>query len=328
VIRRGMISPLVSVLLGACYGGFARWFFAASPDRGSLWRQVFGGVSIAFLFLVPFALGVLTAALKPATTREPWAYWILAPCAAAALLLVAAGLLAIEGAICLVFAAPVVLAMAMLGGTLTGIVMSARKGRGVPPSAVASCLLLPFAFAPIEAHLPYPEELRTVTTVLDIDAPPEVVWSQVVRVPTIREGEQTTGFFQRIGIPRPLEATLSRDGIGGLREAHFAGGIRFHEHVTEWEPARHLGFTIEVDAASVSPQVLDSHVMVGGEHFDVVYGAFTLEPHGRGTRLHLLSRHRLRTRFNFYAGFWTDAVMQDIQQNICRVIRARSERPL
>jgi hypothetical protein len=318
---RGLISPLAAIAVGAGYGAFARWFFDAGSKNG--WDRIFGAVSIAFLFLVPFALGVLAAALVPA--GRTWTHWVLVPCVSAVLLLVGTVVFLIEGAICIVMAAPVVLVMAMVGGLFVGLVVTLRRGRGMPPGAVASCLVLPFAFAPAEAHLPDPDEIRTVTTTIDIDAPPAAVWRQVVRVPAIGDAEQTVGFFQYIGVPRPLEATLSDERIGGWREARFVGGIRFREHVTEWEPARRLGFTIAVDPQSVSPAVLDAHVAVGGRHFDVVYGAFELSPRERGTRLRLLSRHRLHTRLNFYAGLWTDAIMQDIQQNICQVIRHRSE---
>jgi hypothetical protein len=41
--------------------------------------------------------------------------------------------------------------------------------------------------------------------------------------------------------------------------------------------------------------------------------------------LHLSSRHRLSTRFNFYAGVWTDFIMHDLQQAILSVIRQRAE---
>lgn len=222
-------------------------------------------------------------------------------------------------------ASPIVFTMAMLGGAAVGIFVT-RRGRTAPPAVIASCVVLPFAFAPIEARVPRPEGLRTVTTVADIAAPPETVWRHVVRVPLITDEEQTLGFFHTIGIPRPLEATLSQDGLGGVREARFAGGIRFREHVTEWEPEARLRFTIEVDPGSISAAVLDEHVRVGGPHFDVVYGRFDLQPRAGGTRLTLLSRHHLRTTFNAYAGLWTDAVMRDIQDNICRVIRSRSER--
>jgi uncharacterized protein YndB with AHSA1/START domain len=213
----------------------------------------------------------------------------------------------------------------MLGGAAVALFETIRGTRPVPAPMVASCLLLPFVLGPAESRIPPPDDLRTVTTTVDIDAPPEAVWRNVVRVPRIRDEEQTKGLFQRAGIPRPLEATLSADGVGGLREATFAGGIRFHERVTEWDPERRLGFTITADADSIPYEVLDAHVRVGGEYFDVVFGRFTLEPRGRGTRLVLSSQHHLRTHLNFYAHLWTDAVMQDIQSNICTVIRRRAE---
>jgi uncharacterized protein YndB with AHSA1/START domain len=321
---RGWIAPLSGVALGLLYGLGCRLIFDSKPGGGRGYGNVFAGVSLAFLFLVPFALGALTAALAPRDTKQPWLYWLLMPWVSTALLLLSTFALAWEGIICLVMASPIMFLMAMLGGLVVGFVIT-RRQRPMPPAAIASCIVLPFVWAPLEAQLPRPDGLRTVTTVVDIAAPPEAVWRQVVRVPLITEDEQTSGFFQAIGIPKPLEATLSHDGVGGLREARFAGGIRFHENVTEWEPNARLGFTIEVDPDTITAAVLDDHVRVGGEYFDVVFGRFDLKRTATGTRLTLESRHQLRTTFNAYAGLWTDAVMSDIQGNICRVIRSRSE---
>jgi hypothetical protein len=60
----------------------------------------------------------------------------------------------------------------------------------------------------------------------------------------------------------------------------------------------------------------------------VLQGEYHIEPIG-GHRavLHLSSRHRLSTRFNAYAGLWSDAIMRDIQQSILLVIKHRSEQP-
>lgn len=274
---RSWISPLAGVALGLAYGLFARWAFDSKPGGGRGYGEVFAGVSFAFLFLVPFGLGALTAALAPRDTRQPWLYWLLMPWVSTGLLLGSTMALAWEGIICIVMASPIVYTMAMLGGIAVGIVIT-RRGRTAPPALIASCLVLPFGFAPLEARLPRPEGLRTVTTVVDIAAAPSAVWRNVVRVPLITDEEQTLGFFHAIGIPRPLEATLSEDGLGGVREARFAGGIRFREHVTEWEPEARLGFTIEVDPGSISAAVLDEHVRVGGPHFDVVYAVSSWRP--------------------------------------------------
>jgi len=65
---------------------------------------------------------------------------------------------------------------------------------------------------------------------------------------------------------------------------------------------------------------------MGGEHFGVLDGTYRIEPAGPGeVVLRLSSTHRLSTHFNFYASWWTDRVMSQIQRNILRVVKDRSE---
>jgi hypothetical protein len=42
-------------------------------------------------------------------------------------------------------------------------------------------------------------------------------------------------------------------------------------------------------------------------------------------RLHLYSRVKLTTTFNFYAGWWARLIMKDIQNNILQVEKLRAE---
>ena len=65
---------------------------------------------------------------------------------------------------------------------------------------------------------------------------------------------------------------------------------------------------------------------VGGEFFDVLDGRYDLEPlDGGRIRLHLSSRHRVSTRFNFYARLWTDFILADTQRHILGVLKRRCE---
>jgi hypothetical protein len=317
-------------LAGIAYGLVARWVFDHKDGEPPPWLgQAFAALSIAFLFLVPAALGALAITFGAARLRHRPLAWITAPWLPTLALIVGMGALAWEGLICLVMVVPVFLCMASVGGVAAGLVLhwraSARRARARVATGFA---LLPFLFAPVEARLPLPTVERVVSTETVIAASPQQVWSQLVRVPEIRPEEQSQGFFQRIGIPRPRAATLSFDGLGALREASFHGGLRFHELITEWRPGQSLAFDITVVPGSVRPNVLDEHVRVGGRHFDVSFGRFQIEPLGPGrVRLRLESRHRLTTRFNAYAGLWTDAMMSDLQVGICRVIKRRSEAP-
>jgi hypothetical protein len=162
--------------------------------------------------------------------------------------------------------------------------------------------------------------------VIDIQASPAVVWRNIERVPPIRRDELPPSWARSIGFPDPVEATLSQEGVGGVRRASFAGGVLFLETVDIWEPEHRLAFSIAAQTDQIPATTLDEHVRVGGPYFDVLRGQYRLEPLTNGmTRLHLSSRHRISTDFNWYAHLWTDAVMSDLQKRILKVIRQRCE---
>jgi hypothetical protein len=326
---RATIVAAAGVLLALAYGVLARFLFDRKPSGDH--PVLVGGfvaMSIAFLFVVPAALGAVTAFFAPRASRFRWFGFVLLPIVPCALLMGVVLLLAWEGMICIALATPIFLAMAMLGGTFMGlfIVLDERGGRYGHSSigVLALCALLPFLMAPAESRVAVPESTRVVETSAAIDADAATVWSQIVRVPAIAESEQPGSLFHRIGIPRPQEATLSHEGPGGVRRARFDSGIEFDETVTEWTEGQGFAFDIRVDPDSIG-STLDRHVRVGGQYFDVLEGRFRIEPAAHGVVLHLTSRHRLATRFNGYAGMWTDAIMRDIHRTVCTVVKRRSE---
>jgi len=322
-LARTLLAPLLGVLAGTSYGVCARWIF--DGQRTPWLGTAFAALSVAFVFLVPLGLGAVTVFFGSHHGRRSFLFWVAMPWVSCTLLTATLAAVAWEGLICIVMAAPVFLAMGSVGGLLTGLLLGWRKPGAASP-VVTGLAILPLVVFPLEQRMPLPDEERTVSTTVLIDAGPETVWRQIVRVPEIEDHERPASFFHRIGIPAPREATLDREGVGGLREASFRGGLRFHETITEWDPERTLGFSIRVAPESVSEAVLDPHVRVGSAQFDVLYGRFRIEPAGEGrVRLHLLSRHRLSTLFNGYAGLWTDAVMRDVQAGISEVVRRRCE---
>jgi hypothetical protein len=112
--------------------------------------------------------------------------------------------------------------------------------------------------------------------------------------------------------------------VGGVRHASFEGGVVFVETIHAWGPERHLAFAIDADPDSIPARALDEHVTVGGPYFDVLEGDYRIAPlPGGRVRLHLESRHRLSTRFNAYAGLWTDFILEDTQRYILEALRRR-----
>jgi hypothetical protein len=318
----------LAVASGAVYGLIARLLFAkAFVVRGqSQGGALFGVMTFSFVFLVPLGIGFLTVWLAPYERATSWLYRLFMPWLTTVLAVLATVVGGMEGMICVVMLLPVALVMASIGGVAAGSMRVSQMTRWLSATAVFPILLLPYLVAPLEHRLGAPTSHREVANEIRIHADPATVWRNISRVPAIRSDEYRGGFVHWIGFPEPIEATLSHEGVGGVREASFARGVVFHETVTTWEPERLLAFTIKADPETIPPTALDRHVTVGGEFFDVLDGTYRIEPVAPGeVVLHLKSTHRLSTTFNAYASLWTDLVMSEIQGNILQVIKRRSE---
>lgn len=279
-------------------------------------------MTFTFIFLIPFAVGYLTVAGgRPGEWQAREA--VLLPLTAALMVLITVLAIGVEGLICVVMMTPVFLVMALLGGMTAWAVRSIRNRR-LRSTALLTVLLLPYLAGPLEHRIPQVQSRRVVENRIRIHADEAAVWKQIIRVPAIRPEEYRTSFIHRIGFPRPIQATLSHEGVGGVRQASFERGVLFRETVTEWVPRRRLSFTIAAD--SIPTRTLDQHVTVGGEYFDVLDGTYEIVPVAPGeVELRLWSTHRLSTHFNAYSALWTDFVMRQIQGNILQVVRARAE---
>ncbi len=314
-----LVRVLVIFAVAALYGLLCRIAFAM--EGAQEWLQI---VSLAFLYTMPLSLGALVCFLGYKFDR-PGPFWAFAaPPIAMGLMLVGSLLVQMEAAICLVVAAPIVLPFALLGGWIMSLILRRPERDG--KLQVSAFVLLPFALSPIEQRWDVPHETRTMENVIEIAAAPEEIWPRIAEVPAIGREEIPGQWIYLLGFPRPVAATLDREGVGGKRHATFEGGVSFYEVVTEWDPARRISFTIKADPAFIPHTAFDEHIIVGGRFYDVLDGSYEIEPLGGGRcRLHLTSTHRLSTRFNAYAGWWSEWVMDQIQGSILEVIRARCE---
>jgi hypothetical protein len=300
------------------------WGAQIDPSRSILYPTDLWVMTFGFLVVAPFTIGWICTAGSRADERSHWAAWIFAPWLAILLSFVILFLAAIEGAICIIMATPIALAIGSLGGIAGGL---AARSRILSSRSTTLCLaVLPLLLPGFEMQRTAPLDTRTVSTSIRIHAPAAVVWNNVKTVPRIDHSEIQPTWTHAIGFPLPVEATLDHDGVGGVRHATFEGGLLFVETIDEWEPGQRIGFTIAADTAHIPPTTLDEHVTIGGRFFDVLDGEYRLEPLANGDiLLHLRSRQRLNTDFNAYAALWTDAVMRNLQQSILEVVKHRCE---
>ncbi|WP_324675314.1 hypothetical protein [Hymenobacter sp. GOD-10R] len=318
-IKREYSHYFIAGAAGLLLALLGRFVFASD-----LFHEAGGLLMLCFLVLVPAALGATTAHFTPATATRSWrTVW--APFLTVLLFLATALLFHLEGMICVLIIFPVFLFTSWIGATIY-VVMTQDKTDETKSYTLVAFALLPFLLAPVESQFIAPTSLRRVENTIVIQAPATVVWHHIIRVPAIQAHDLGPSLIDRIGFPRPVEATLTHEGIGGVRHATFERGVEFIETVDVWEPQERISFSITPNTATIPPTTFDEHVTVGGRFFDVLRGTYELKQLSpTRTRLILYSQQRLSTRLNPYAGLWTDYVMSEIQRRILTVIKHRCE---
>ena len=232
-------------------------------------------------------------------------------------------LFAIEGVLCLVMAFPIAAALAALGATVGWAL--ARQTGSHPRHAAMSVLLLPgLAGAEHQTATPI---LHEVTTSVEIDAPPERVWPNVVGFSELPPPSQA---FFKLGIAYPMRARIHGEGVGAVRRCEFSTGP-FVEPITAWEPPNHLAF----DVASQPPSMteLSPYRNVKAAHLEGYMvsrrGEFRLVPlPGGRTRLEGSTWYTLSIYPEAYWTVWGEALLHAIHGRVLGHIRALSEAPV
>lgn len=305
--------------MGAGYGFLMRIVFNSLGGLKSMYdfADLF---SVTFIWIVPVLIGITPMLFATREQLKSTRYLFTRPVFTVFLFFVIAYITRVEDIICLLIVAAPFMMGALLGGFLfSELILKYRKRNGI----MYSVLLIPLLAGFVEEQLGTRPGTYRVRTAVVIDAPPDRVWENIVRVRRMGEHEYSKGFFNHAGIPAPLYAELDRDTLGGTRTGYFEGGLVFREKVTGWEKYRRVAFSIHIVPGSVRQTVFDQHVLKGN-HFRFLSAAYELQPlNSRQTLLVLSSAYELDTRINGYAAFWGDLLLTDFQERLLAVIRNR-----
>ncbi|MGJ4753907.1 hypothetical protein [Leptospira kmetyi] len=318
-------SFLIPVVISVLYAIAVQYCFRIESLKELGLGMTYGGI-----FILPFLIGVISCYSAEKTKPRSVFFHIFFPWLPTIVSMLFALLVNFEGMICLIMGLPIYLVLSSLGGIAVAIWFYIFPENRMNLLAAFGILSLPLVTGYFETFWDLPNEIRFVETKISIESTPETIWKNIIRIPELEKTED--GFFYTMGFPRPVEATLSHEGIGGVREAKFEKGLVFYETITEWNPGRKLKFEIQADPNLTPLTTLDPHVVPGGIYFDALQGEYELEYNKilknnkkENVVLHLRSKYRLSTHFNFYASLWGDFLMRDIQNSILRILKRRIE---
>lgn len=195
-----------------------------------------GQYGIALFILTPIFIGsgstILYGLNNGISKREAWLI------ARVTLAIFTIGLLvfAIEGLICIAMAAPFGLLLTWVGSMIGYAVLNRAPQKAPSAILILFCIIPTTAFVEKEIA----PTLTSVVTSIEIDAPPKVVWENVVEFPQLKE---PTEFIFKTGIAYPINARIEGAGVGAVRHCNFTTGS-FVEPITVWNDSKLLKFDV------------------------------------------------------------------------------------
>jgi hypothetical protein len=278
-----------------------------------------------FFILVPVAIGALTIYYSSIEKVKSISYRIFAPWLPILIVITLTILIGLEGWACWIMISPLFFIFGSIGGLIAGH-FKIKKTEKNERLNLSILVLLPFIIGPIENSIPInPEVFKTYTSII-INSNDQKIWNNVTSVREIKEKEDSSTLTKWLGFPKPIKAELDKQEIGGYRKAIFEKGLVFNETVTEYKHLKLMKFKIKANTYDIPSTTLDEHILIGGEYFDMLDGTYDLKKISTNKyKLILYSNFSMKTTFNSYAGIWGKWIMKDIQNNILKVIKDRSE---
>lgn len=240
------------------------------------------------------------------------------------LLIFCVGLLffAWEGIICLAMAAPIGFLFTYLG-FLIGHGLSISKVSSNSPTTIILLMLSVPSLMAFEDNIKTSEQLRSVTTSLEINASPESVWKNVIAFPQLKD---PTGFIFKTGIAYPINATINGQGIGAVRHCNFSTGS-FVEPITTWNEPTLLKFSVnqqpepmkEISPYDIHPNHLHGYWVSKQGQFKL-----TALPNGH-TLLEGTTWYVNKIKPGIYWTVWSDYIVHKIHQRVLEHIKTQSE---
>ncbi|MDC0574430.1 SRPBCC family protein [Pirellulaceae bacterium] len=227
---------------------------------------------------------------------------------------------AAEGVICIVMLLPLGMIMTAVGG-LIGYAMATTTVRPVANTLMLVAIFPMFFGADVLYH---PTPLYEVQSSIEIDAPPEDVWPNVVGFSDLKA---PPAWYFKLGIAYPVRATIKGTGVGAIRHCEFSTGS-FVEPITIWDEPNRLAF----DVTSQPPPMneLSPYQHVHPPHLDGYLrcqrGEFRLIrlPDNR-TRLEGSTWYEFEMYPQGYWTLWSDWSIQQIHKRVLQHIKTLSE---
>ncbi len=304
------MAVLITAILGVAIVGYATW------------RMPVYGVGL--YVALPFCLGLISSLIDG--HHHPRSFLRCLAVSALSTALAGVGLfaLAIEGVFCLIMALPIGMILAMMGGTVGYFIQRITGSVRQAPATLMIAVLFAPGVVRTERAVKAEAPLYAVTTSVEIHAPAETVWRELVAFNTI---DERPDWLFRLGIACPTRATIAGRGPGAVRHCVFSTGA-FIEPIEVWDEPRRLAFSVTSNPPAMTEWTLYESIQPPHVEGFLVSerGEFRLAPLGPDrTLLEGTTWYRHHMRPAPYWRLWSDFIIHKIHMRVLEHIQHRAE---
>jgi hypothetical protein len=326
-VVRGKERSLLRVIPESAVGSAAISLLITVPlgfGAALLGTQVLKNYGWGLFVALPFAMGFGAALIYGVRQPRSIGGCIGVACLSVALLGGVLLCLAVEGVVCLIMAIPIALPLAILGGVCAHAVQRRNWLHRDAPAFLSILLIFVPGVEWTEHVVSMHPLVYVVRTAIDVAAPPEKVWQQVV---AFSEIPPPTEWMFRAGIAYPIRAEMLGSGVGAERHCVFSTGT-FIEPIEVWDAPRQLKFSVTSNPPPMQEWTPYSHIDTPHLHGFLISegGQFLLTPlPGGGTRLEGTTWYKHSLWPAAYWHVWSDAIIHQIHLRVLKHIRDEVE---
>lgn len=214
-----------------------------------------------------------------------------------------------EGFICLIIVSPLIFVF-VITGAFIGKMMFKKKNQTLNVS-ILSLLLIAFVSDSISDH----NYENMVADEIIINAPASKIWEHVVAFDKIEKPNAYWLF--NIGMPSPMETTVTDYKLGAGRKCIFSNGYVFDEKIVAFDVNKNL--TFDIVAQPQDPEIMG--------HIDIQRGQFLLKDNGNGTTTLIgNSWYKLKVFPIWYYDVWAESITRNVHLRVMDHIKTLSEK--
>lgn len=306
--------------LGIILGGLYGLIYRMLCERNEVEFFDLNVFSVSFIWILPIAIGLIPLLTAREEVTKSRYRSILYPIYSVLMFFLMAFASRLEDLVCILILSLPFIVVAGLTGFIVGKIQNRNNSK-----KLLSIILLPFLFAPIEANFSNQKNIYSVQSTTIIKASASEIWTNIIEVPEIRESEYDYGFFNYIGIPRPIKSQLEEINGEEYRIGYFTDDLKLFEKIVEIDTLNYVEFEIELEKSHLRDLPTDKHILQS-DYFvfeDISYQLIELD-NGR-TELKLNCNYSMDSKMNWYANFWAKRIIKDFELKLLKVLKSKIE---